>query len=93
MAKKCNNWTTKARQFFQRRIKSSDVVTGEEIRFKLLKRNKGTKTYLSKPSAPNVWGGFINGLVARGYLIDTGATRPMKSPASHGRRTPVYIVV
>jgi len=93
MAKKrVNSWTKRARQFFNRRFRSGDVVTGEDIRFKLMKRTNA-KTYLSKPSDSNVWGGFVGGLHARGTLIDTGSTRAMKAPNSHGRRTPLYVVV
>jgi hypothetical protein len=54
--------------------------TGEDIR----------ALVAEKPSHPNAWGGLINRALAADLIYPTGDYRPMKSKASHGRRTPVY---
>lgn len=83
---KNTNWATKVGVAFNKTFLTGDRVTGEFVRL-ALKRSVRTK-----PTHMNAWGSLIGNYVQRGILIDTGKTRAMRDPRSHGRRTPVYIV-
>ena len=59
---------------------------GEDLRAVLLEAG------LPEPRHPNAWGGLINTAVRKGWMMPTGAHRPMRLPRSHARQTPVYRV-
>lgn len=55
--------------------------TGEDIRVGVVRDD---------PKSPNAWGGLINRAIKAELLRYTGEYKPMTTPKSHGRRTPVY---
>lgn len=81
------SWAQKATAMLPSLILGKEEITGEEIRFGLLELG------LPEPSKPNAWGAITNRAVRAGLLLDSGRVSYMTDETSHGRRTPVWIVV
>jgi len=62
-----------------------EIVTGEALRQKI-------EPLVGPPHHPNAWGAAIATLVRNGTIRQTGRWVPMKSPKSHARRTPEYVM-
>ena len=58
--------------------------TGEDIRLFLYDLG------VALPLKQNAWGLLARNAVKRKLIAETGEWRPMRTLASHGRRTPVY---
>ena len=63
-----------------------DIVTGESLRLTL-------EPLVGSPHHCNAWGAAISNLVRNGTIKQTGQWVSMKTPKSHARRTPEYVLV
>ena len=59
------------------------TATGEDIRLYVEKR-------IGPPHHHNAYGALIMNAVRRGYIVPTGRYLKMRTPKSHGRKTPEY---
>jgi hypothetical protein len=66
--------------YIVKNLPSGWAGTGEDIR----------ELVAEEPGHHNAWGGLISAAVSQKLIEPTGDYTSMKSPKSHGRKTPIY---
>lgn len=76
-------WAAQAMAMIEKLRDEFSDFTGEQMRIHI-------EAMIGQPGHPGAWGAIFVAAIKRGLIVPTGEWRPMQTPESHARKTPVY---